>query len=281
MIPLSALSASSALSALVVYSGLLLILAGVFAVIHPIRRLRLTTRERGGLTIAVGVVLVLVAWWLPVREMNAMGRTRLDQILPRYQFSEHHERHIDATPAQVWRALHEVKASDIRLFRTLTSIRRLGRAGPESILNAPERLPILDVALKTSFVRLASEPGRELVIGTTVIAPQGAAVPRAPDEFRSLTDSGFAVAAMNFRIHPHPRGGSLVTTDTRVFATDPVTRRRFARYWSVIYPGSALIRWAWLRAIAKGAEGAEGADAKAGRQLHSRPARAPQRPQRP
>lgn len=262
----------SALSALAVYSGLLTILLGLLAAIHPIRRLRLTTRKRGGVTIAAGVLLVLIAWSLPVREMHARGSTRLDQILPRYHFSEHHERHIDATPAQVWRALHEVKASDIRLFRTLTTIRRVGRPGPENILNAPEHLPILDVALRTSFVRLAVEPERELVIGTTVIAPPGTAVPRTPDEFRTLTGSGFAAAAMNFRIEPDPRGGSLLTTETRVFATDPATRRSFARYWSLIYPGSALIRRGWLGAVAKGAEGADG---EAGAPLHSAPPRAP------
>jgi hypothetical protein len=199
----------------------------------------------------------LLGWSLPVREVHAAGTTRLDDILPRYQFYEHHERHIDATPAQVWRALHEVKASDIRFFRTLTTIRRLGRSGPEDILNAPEHLPILDVALGTGFVRLANEPERELVIGTTVIAPRDAAVPRTADEFRTLTHRGFGVAAMNFRIEPDARGGSLLTTDTRVFATDPASRRRFARYWSVIYPGSALIRREWLRAVAKRAQDTE------------------------
>jgi hypothetical protein len=216
-----------------------------------------------GVAIAAGVLLVLVAWSLPVREVQAAGITRLDDILPRYQFYEHHERYIDATPAQVWRALHEVRASDIRLFRTLTTIRRLGRPGPEDILNAPEHLPILDVALGTGFVRLANEPERELVIGTTVIAPQGAAVPRTADEFRTLTHRGFAVGAMNFRIEPDPRGGSLLATDTRVFATDPASRRRFARYWSMIYPGSALIRREWLRAIAKGAQRARGSEPRA------------------
>jgi hypothetical protein len=263
------------MTSLLVYSGLLAILLGLLAVIHPIHRLRLTTRKRGAGVLAAGVLLVLIGWWLPVRERRAAGSARLDAILPRYQFHEHHERHIDATPAQVWRALHEVKASDIRLFRTLTTIRRLGRPGPENILNAPEHLPILDVALSTSFVRLAVEPQRELVIGTTVIAPPGAAVPRTPDEFRTLTDRGFAAAAMNFRIEPDPRGGSLLTTDTRVFATDPATRRSFARYWSLIYPGSALIRRGWLGAVKKGAEGAEGANDQPSAPLHSRPPRAP------
>lgn len=242
------------MSTLLVYSGFLTILVGLLAAVHPLRGLRLTTRKRGSLTMGAGVLLVLMGWSLPVREMRAAGSARLDQILPRYHFAEHHERHIDATPTQVWRALHEVKASDIRFFRTLTTIRRLGRPGREDILNAPEHLPILDVALRTGFVRLANEPERELVIGTTVIAPEGAAVPRAADEFRTVADRGFAVAAMNFRIQPDPRGGSLLTTDTRVFATDPASRRSFARYWSVIYPGSALIRREWLRAVARGAQ---------------------------
>lgn len=205
--------------------------------------------------IAIGVLLVALAWALPVREMHATGHTRLDEIVPRYQFAERHQRHVEATPAHVWRALLEVRASDIRFFRTLTTIRRLGRPGPESILDAPERMPILDVALRTGFVRLAEERERELVVGTTVIAPADAAIPGTPNAYRGA-GPGFAVAAMNFRIEPDGQG-SLLTTETRVFAADPASRRRFARYWSVIYPGSALIRREWLRAVAKLAEHSE------------------------
>lgn len=243
-------------SSLLVYAGFVVILVGLLAVIRPIRWLRLTTRRRGGAMVAVGMMLVAVAWSLPVRERQATGGTRLAEILPRFHFSEHHERYVEATPAQVWRALHEVTASDIRFFRTLTTLRRLGRPGPEDILNAPEHLPILDVALSTSFVRLAADTERELVIGTTVVAPPGRAVPRTPGEFRALTAPGFAAAVMNFRIAPDAAGGSLLSTDTRVFATDPPTRRRFARYWSLIYPGSALIRRQWLAAVERRARGA-------------------------
>jgi hypothetical protein len=243
------------LPTLLVYFGLLLLLVGIIAVIHPIRRLRLTTRLRGAWIATAGMLLVLLGWSLPVPEMRAVGATRLDEILPRYHFSEHHERHIAATPAEVWRALHEVTAADIRFFRTLTTIRRFGRPGPEDILNAPEHRPILDVALSTSFVTLASDLNREIVVGTTVIAPSGVDVPRTPDEFRTVSALGFAVAAMNFRIDAQPNGGSLLTTDTRVFATDPSSRRRFARYWSLIYPGSALIRRQWLAAVARGSRG--------------------------
>jgi hypothetical protein len=39
-----------------------------------------------------------------------------------------------------------------------------------------------------------------------------------------------------------------------LYATDASTRRPFALDWRVIYPGSALIRRMWLRAIARRAE---------------------------
>ena len=247
------------MTSVLLYAGLVALLVGLIAVIHPVRRLRLTTRRHGAVVMMAGALLVLVAWSLPVREQRAGGSTRLDEVLPRYQFHEHHSRYVDARASEVWRALHEVRASDIRLFRTLTTIRRFGRPGPEGILNAPAQRPILDVALGTSFVHLGGETERELVIGTTVIAPDGAAVPRTPGEFRTLAAPGFAVGVMNFRIVPDARGGVLLTTDTRVFATDPPTQRAFARYWSLIYPGSALIRREWLGAVGKRAQGAQGA----------------------
>jgi hypothetical protein len=50
-------------------------------------------------------------------------------------------------------------------------------------------------------------------------------------------------------------GGSIVTTETRVHATDPRSARRFAMYWRIIQPGSGFIRRRWLRAIEVRAEG--------------------------
>lgn len=54
---------------------------------------------------------------------------------------------------------------------------------------------------------------------------------------------------MNFRVIGDGVNASLVSTETRVFANDASSRRRFAAYWRVIYPGSAIIRRMWLRAV--------------------------------
>jgi len=75
--------------------------------------------------------------------------------------------------------------------------------------------------------------------------------------FRTFTiqQSGFAIAMMNFLIEDDGQGACVISTETRVRATDPSAKRRFAAYWRMIYPGSAVIRRMWLRAIKKRAEG--------------------------
>ena len=65
---------------------------------------------------------------------------------------------------------------------------------------------------------------------------------------------GFGVAVTNFLLRPIGPTRTRLATETRVFATDPVTRQLFAPYWRVIYPGSSIIRITWLRAIKRSAE---------------------------
>jgi len=58
---------------------------------------------------------------------------------------------------------------------------------------------------------------------------------------------------MEFRLEPGP-AGTLLSTETRVLATDPKTRRNFAAYWFVIRPGSSVIRRELLKVVARRAE---------------------------
>jgi hypothetical protein len=163
---------------------------------------------------------------------------------------------VRARPEAVYRAIHAVTANEIRAFRTLTWIRRGGRpAGPhgESILDPAWNEPILDVATRSGFVWLADERPREALVGT-VVCCAGARV-RDASEFAALTRPGIAKAAMNFRVEDAGGGYSRVTTETRVAATNAGARRRFGAYWSLIYPGSSLIRYGWLDAIRRRAEG--------------------------
>jgi hypothetical protein len=156
--------------------------------------------------------------------------TRLDDVMPAWQFRERHSIRVDATPDAVFEAIRLVRADEISFLRTMLAIRRGFRGGKESILNPARNTPILDVATRTGFEYLANDPPREVVIGMWV----------ASDVY----------AAMNFRV----QGDGILSTETRVHAKTATARRRFALYWFAIRPGSGFIRRMWLRAIRRIAE---------------------------
>ncbi|MCA1658781.1 MAG: hypothetical protein LC627_05740, partial [Verrucomicrobiaceae bacterium] len=245
------------LDSFVFYLSLAVVLSGLLSLIRPLRFLGIRTRLIGAIVGTIGLVAAVVTLSLPVRTHRvAVPATRLDDWMPNWQFGEKHITHVQAPPENVFRAIHAVRADEILFFRTLTAIRRCGRPGPESILDAPEKKPILDVAINTSFVLLAEEPPRELVIGTVVLAPSAAHRPQKlePDLFRKELPAGMALATMNFEVTPDEHGGSTVTSETRVYANGAATIRRFAVYWRIIHPGSDIIRRMWLKAIKHRAE---------------------------
>jgi hypothetical protein len=288
---------------IVVYLGLITMFVGSMSVLKPLKFLAIHSRGQALLVVLAGLLIVIVGASLPAREMRvATPRTQLDAFMPAWQFSEFHSVRIAASKEKVYTALKQVTAEEILFFRTLVWIRRFGRPGPESILNPPPDMPLLEVATRTTFIVLAEEPNHEIVLGTLVAAPRGWRPNGEPgaEGFKAVSASqqpGFALAAMNFRLEdcdppqhanrtvgeadlraePAASGAqasaagiglssglersdkteapcTLLTTETRVYATDASSRRRFARYWRVIYPGSSLIRRMWLRAVEKRAE---------------------------
>ena len=241
-----------------VYLGLLAVLFGLVNVARPLRRLRVRRRRTGALVMGAGVLLVPAAMSLPVSgHRAAAAATSLDEHFPAWEFAEHHEIRVHAPPARVQEAIGQVTADEILFFRLLTWIRNPGRSWRrqrENILAPPPDRPILDVALNGGFVLLDEVPSREVLVGA-VVCCRFARV-NGPEAFAALVQPGFAKAGMNFLLQDEGGGWTRVSTETRVHGTDAGAQRRFAAYWRVIYPGSALIRVMWLRAIRARAEGA-------------------------
>jgi hypothetical protein len=233
-----------------VYSGLVVLVTGVALVVRPASRVGIPTRARALAVVAAGLVTSAGALAAPAFDSRvAVANTRLDAFMPAWQFHEVHARKIAAPTSRVYDAVKRVRADEILLFRTLTWIRRGGRSLPPGILNAGDEEALIDLATRTTFVRLADDVPRELVVGTVVGAPAGYRRTLMPTLFQAPAPAGFALATMNFKVTPDGAAASIVTTETRVFATDAAARRRFAAYWRLIYPGSAIIRRMWLRAI--------------------------------
>jgi hypothetical protein len=214
----------------------ILLWVGAFLIAAAVVLLFVRRRLALQVFIAALIMIAVAIAWPTGEERASVRRTHLDEAMPVWQFSEHHATRVAASPERVFQAIYAVTPNEILLFRTLTAIRRLGQPAPPSIMNAPENEPLLDLATRTSFRYLANDPPRELVVGTIIVPPRR------------------VLATMNFLVTPDGRGGSLLSTETRVVADSDSVRRRFSLYWRIIRPGSDIIRRMWLRAIKKRAE---------------------------
>jgi hypothetical protein len=74
-----------------------------------------------------------------------------------------------------------------------------------------------------------------------------------PEQFARFDEPGFAKTAVNFRM-ARTDSGTLLSTETRILTTDEQARRAFGRYWTIIRPGSGLVRRDILAAAAAKAE---------------------------
>jgi hypothetical protein len=158
----------------------------------------------------------------------------LDVYLPAYEFSTQHEVAVAVGPERLDRALRELTYRELPLVRGLLLARGLGVRRSE------------DRVLATMVPRatvLEDVPGEGIVLTLS-------------GQFWRLRGHGAeapATAVIEFRARP----GSL-STETRVHVSDPVSRRKFARYWRIVRPFSGLIRSSVLNAAKRRAEATDG-----------------------
>jgi hypothetical protein len=154
----------------------------------------------------------------------------LDAFLPAYDFSTRHAVAVAVDPVRADRALREVTFKEVPLVRALLVARGLGlRSAEDTMLGAmvPRATVLEDVPGEGVVLTLSGQFWR--------LRGRG---PEAP-----------ATAVIDFRALP----GSLAT-ETRVHVPDPVSRRKFGRYWRIVRPFSGLIRMVVLRAAKRRAE---------------------------
>jgi hypothetical protein len=177
----------------------------------------------------------------------------LDRYLPTADIAEHHTLVVAAPPEAVLEAAHELRCREVPLQLVLMSLRGLPRLlRRRSVLKLDGKL--VDELVRLGFVRLEQRED-EVAYGVTgrFWSLDGGLRRIGPDDFERFDEPGWAQGALAFSVAPHPLG-TLLSTETRVRATDPGSLRAFRRYWRVIYPGSALIRLEWLRAIRRRAQ---------------------------
>jgi hypothetical protein len=183
--------------------------------------------------------------------------TLLEEALPEYEFAEKHHAHVAAAPDRALAAAKDATPAEMLFVRTLFALRSLpARLIRRGRLPADPTRSLVAQMVEFGFVVLG-EDDQEVVFGY-VGQPwrlAGGSVPRfrTAQEWLDFAEPGYVKAVMNFRAVP-VGSASRLETETRVHATDPASRGRFARYWRVIRPGSGLIRRSWLSAAKRRAE---------------------------
>jgi hypothetical protein len=178
----------------------------------------------------------------------------LDDVLPNAHHITRQARWIDAPPEVVWEELHAVRLSGLPVTVVLSAARFLPVLLSGSGLRQLRDRPFLE-ALPVPL--LASEEPESVVFGGALQAWRLRGGEESPsldaDELQRWIQPGWVKAVMDFRLRP-VRGGTELSSETRVLATDPTTRSRFGWYWMVVRPGSTAIRWEVLTAVQLKAE---------------------------
>jgi hypothetical protein len=181
----------------------------------------------------------------------------LDSFMPTYDAREYHETSVASSPQHAYEAMRAVNMVKSPIVLALVLIRSIphlltGKASPSRELT-------IDYLIDFGFVKLGEEPGVELVLGAVGkfwrLDSGFHAISVA--EFASFDEPGYAKAVLNFKVHDRSGASVLISTETRITATDDHARRKFLRYWRLIGPFSSFTRIRLLAAIKRDAETAQ------------------------
>jgi hypothetical protein len=183
----------------------------------------------------------------------------LDDVVPDADHVTRQSRVIDAPPSVVWEELHRLRLSSLPVTLVFSAVRALpvlltGRGRRRGGLDRT----VLDVV---PIPELASDPPSHVLFGG-VLQPwklTGGQRPPVLDSagVREWSEPGWVKVGMEFRL-TRAVGGTRLSCETRIAATDADSRRRFGLYWLAVQPGSSAIRWELLTAVAMRAEARSG-----------------------
>jgi hypothetical protein len=183
---------------------------------------------------------------------------------------------VAAPPERAWTLAREFDVARIPFVRALFELRIL----PERIAAFARRkqqpaaasvgIEAIERRRGPGFAILGEEAGREVVAGAVgrFWKPHIEWASVTPAQFRDFAEPGWGKVAWSVRVDPREAGGSWITFEVRVGATDARSFQRFRPYWAAIGRFSRAIRRAGLRRM-RGELGAPGAADVAGDPLLS------------
>ena len=192
---------------------------------------------------------------------SASAQNPLDAFIPNPDFSERHQRTVQAPAEAAWAAALSVTPEEVRLLTPLMAVRSLpgvltGRRRTSQGPRADD-VSFLDVFEKEGFLQLHRD--------TSVVDGRALTIYGAAGRFWSPTGNAPTPLEGVHAFNQHREAGTVkvafslevvaagtcavVTTETRIVGADQAARRTFGRYWLIIRGPSGLIRRSWLAAI--------------------------------
>ncbi len=212
------------------------------------RALRVAAAIGGAAAICVCGVVAATGWRRFGRKTAAAdGDPLLEVYMPDYDVIERDSIRVDAPAEIAYQAACGLELERSALIRAIFRLRQI------ALLERPASagLPLVEQARQWGWGVLAEEPGRVIVFGAATqpwtASPQFRSLP--PARFAGFREPGFVKIAWVLRAKPVGGQISVALTETRAAATDECARRRFRRYWAIVWPGVKLIRKAALLAV--------------------------------
>jgi hypothetical protein len=173
----------------------------------------------------------------------------IDDVLPRFDVTQIRHVVVEASPEETYRA---VKAIDFMQMGTAVSVLNELRALPDRVRarlrgerweGMPASLTLEELVDSSGYVVLGERDADEFVFGAIgkFWKPNIEWVDVDPDEFAPFDRPGYAKLVIGFSVRPYGTDRTLLSYEARTATTDPSSRRRFKRYWTVIGPFAGFL----------------------------------------
>jgi hypothetical protein len=245
------------LSSVVPYAGLILVITGLICLIRPLKTIFVRSRKAAACLIAVGFLGAGLALFWPASTTTVSELTSLlDGTMPQYEFVEHHQIRVHAPLAAAYSALQAVTLDELAAYPILMKARNAAMGRGWSRPEGPSPAIIAVFSDPRSGYMLIKRNGREMVFGGIgrVRSTGERPILSSPEAFASFDQRGCVKVAFNLKVDDAGNGWTTASTETRLHALDPESRRATAVYWRLIYPGSGMLRTMWLQAARNRAE---------------------------
>ena len=196
----------------------------------------------------------------------------IDRALPSFDFTRVEHEVVEADPEATYAAVRRLDF--MKVHSPLMDAAMWVRGVPDRVARVagrrtdpPQELPSVTLDGMAGggdgfpgWMSLDEGPPREIAFGAIgkFWQPDIAwfePMPPTPEGFMAFDEAGWGKIAANFSIRPYGGGRSLLSYEARTAMTDPASRQKFGRYWTIVSPFVGVYMRASLRTVKADAEG--------------------------